>query len=72
MEGPSTIVDESPAEEAGGSDTTIARRVLRKIDMRLVPLLFFTYMLNFMDKTILSSAAVFGLTEDTVGGSYSR
>lgn len=72
MEGPSNIVDESPVEEGGGSDTTIARRVLRKIDMRLVPLLFFTYMLNFMDKTILSSAAVFGLTDDTVGGTYSR
>ena len=73
MEGPSTFVDESPAEEAGlagGSDTIIARRVLRKIDMRLVPLLFFTYMLNFLDKTILSSAAVFGLAEDTVGGTY--
>lgn len=71
MEGPSTIVDESPVE-AGDSDTTIARQVLRKIDTRLVPLLFFTYMLNFMDKTILSSAAVFGLTEDTVGCTYSR
>ncbi|KAK3685230.1 major facilitator superfamily transporter [Podospora appendiculata] len=43
----------------------IARRVLRKIDRRLIPLLFVTYMLNFMDKTILSSASVFGLQEDT-------
>ncbi|KAK3374248.1 major facilitator superfamily domain-containing protein [Lasiosphaeria ovina] len=39
--------------------------VLRKIDRRLIPLLFVTYMLNFMDKTILSSASVFGLPEDT-------
>ncbi|RKU45123.1 hypothetical protein DL546_003690 [Coniochaeta pulveracea] len=39
-------------------------RVLRKIDRRLIPLLFVTYMFNFMDKTILSSASVFGLRED--------
>jgi hypothetical protein len=49
-----------------GTDIAMAKRVLRKIDMRLMPLLFFTYMLNFMDKTILSSASVFGLSEDTV------
>ncbi|KAL4871509.1 hypothetical protein BDV12DRAFT_23487 [Aspergillus spectabilis] len=47
--------------------------VLRKIDRRLIPLLFTTYMLSFMDKTILSSASVFGLIDDThlVGQQYS-
>jgi hypothetical protein len=49
-----------------GADHVVGRRVLRKIDMRLVPLMFATYMLNFMDKTILSSASVFGLSDDTV------
>lgn len=49
-----------------GTDAAMAKSVLRKIDMRLIPLLFCTYMLNFMDKTILSSAAVFGLRDDTV------
>src|SRR3954453_563989 len=44
----------------------LAKRVLRKIDRRLIPLLFTTYMFNFMDKVILSSAAVFGLRHDTV------
>lgn len=48
-------------------DNNTAKRVLRKIDRRLVPLMFITYMLNFMDKTILSSASVFGLKDDTVG-----
>ncbi|KAF3041994.1 hypothetical protein E8E11_002249 [Didymella keratinophila] len=43
----------------------LAKRVLRKIDWRLIPLMFITYNLNFMDKTILSSASVFGLREDT-------
>lgn len=49
-----------------GVDAAVAKRILRKIDMRLIPLLFVTYMLNFMDKTILSSASVFGLQDDTV------
>jgi hypothetical protein len=48
------------------ADHVVGRRVLRKIDVRLVPLMFATYMLNFMDKTILSSASVFGLSDDTV------
>lgn len=46
--------------------TAVPSRVLRKVDRRLIPLLFTTYMLSFMDKTILSSASVFGLIEDTV------
>ncbi|KAE8149757.1 major facilitator superfamily domain-containing protein [Aspergillus avenaceus] len=65
----------TPALEAGGSssDGVNISRVLRKVDMRLIPLLFITYMFNFMDKAILSSASVFGLIEDThlVGQQYS-
>jgi hypothetical protein len=60
----------SPAEAASpvetGVDAAVARRVVRKIDRVIIPLLFVTYMLNFMDKVILSSAAVFGLRDDTV------
>lgn len=62
-EGGVVVVSESSGP---GVDDAMAKRVLRKIDMRLIPLLFVTYMLNFMDKTILSSASVFGLREDTV------
>lgn len=47
-------------------DSEAARRVLQKIDRTIIPLLFITYMLSFMDKIILSSAAVFGLREDNV------
>ena len=54
----------APEEDA---DILIAgKAVLRKIDRVIIPLLFLTYMLNFMDKVILSSAAVFGLVDDTV------
>ena len=38
--------------------------ILRKVDKRLLPLMFVTYMLAFSDKSILSSAAVFGLPQD--------
>ena len=50
-----------------GPSSSAARKVLKKIDRVIIPLLFVTYMLNFMDKTILSSAAVFGLRDDNVG-----
>ncbi|KAL7651490.1 hypothetical protein ACMYSQ_011204 [Aspergillus niger] len=63
----------SEAHDAPEESPVIASRVLRKVDRRLLPLLFVTYLLNFMDKTILSSASVFGLIEDThlVGQQYS-
>ena len=54
------------ALEANNDGAAMARRLLRKVDFRLIPLLFITNMLNFMDKTILSSASVFGLSNDTV------
>lgn len=59
----SSAPEQAALEQA---DHVVGRRVLRKIDVRLVPLMFATYMLNFMDKTILSSASVFGLSDDTV------
>ncbi|KAJ3895279.1 MFS general substrate transporter [Lentinula edodes] len=54
-------------------DAAVTRRVLRKIDWRLMPIMFITYNFNFIDKIILSSAAVFGLRTDThlVGQQYS-
>ncbi|KAH7318064.1 allantoate permease [Stachybotrys elegans] len=41
------------------------RRVLRKIDLRILPLILFVYCLQSLDKTTLSYASVFGLIEDT-------
>ncbi|PGG96724.1 splicing factor 1 [Blastomyces parvus] len=66
-----------PANAGNDGDMTYDRHladvVVRKIDRRLLPLLFVTYNFNFMDKIILSSASVFGLREDThlVGSQYS-
>lgn len=66
MANPDEAADVVVSESGHGVDVATAKRILRKIDMRLIPLLFVTYMLNFMDKTILSSASVFGLQDDTV------
>lgn len=41
------------------------KRVLRKIDLALLPILLCIYFLQSLDKTALSYAAVFGLIEDT-------
>ncbi|KAG7108120.1 putative transporter like protein [Verticillium longisporum] len=54
-----------PEEQRQHVDATMAKRVVRKIDRFIIPVLFVTYMFNFMDRTILSSASVFGLREDT-------
>lgn len=38
-------------------DDGMASRVLRKIDRNLIPVLFVTYMFNFMDKVLIPPAA---------------
>lgn len=70
------VVDEEIHDVSGELSPytqALAKRVLRKIDMRVLAIMFVTYNLNFMDKTILSSAAVFGLKDDNhlVGQQYS-
>ncbi|CUM65818.1 uncharacterized protein PRCAT00003467001 [Priceomyces carsonii] len=54
-------------------DKATDRRILRKIDLYLLPLICFLYACQFMDKTTNSYAAVMGLKEDfnMVGDMYS-
>ncbi|KAJ9157765.1 Major facilitator superfamily transporter allantoate [Pleurostoma richardsiae] len=40
------------------------KRILRKIDRHLLPLMIITYTLNFMDKNAMSYSANFGLIDD--------
>ncbi|KAK6457221.1 allantoate permease [Scheffersomyces xylosifermentans] len=42
----------------------IRRKVIRKVDMRIVPLLCITYTLQFLDKLSLNYAAAYSLKED--------
>jgi hypothetical protein len=66
-------VAEEETQDVSPYTIALAKRVVRKIDLRILVIMFVTYNLNFMDKTILSSAAVFGLEEDNhlVGNQYS-
>lgn len=49
------------------------KRVCRKIDMRVLPVILFVYFLQALDKSTLAYASVFGLIDDTglVGDQYS-
>ncbi|KAI1160859.1 MFS general substrate transporter [Nemania serpens] len=46
-------------------DPQEARQVLRKIDTHLLPLLMGTYFLQYLDKSSINSASVFGLKQGT-------
>ena len=50
------------------------KKLIRKIDMTIAPLLAAVYFLQFLDKTTLSYTAVMGIREDThlVGQDYSN
>ncbi|KAL2817901.1 putative MFS allantoate transporter [Aspergillus cavernicola] len=49
------------------------RRILRKIDMCLIPLLFFSYLFQYLDKQAMNYSAILGLRTDMhlVGQDYS-
>lgn len=57
------VTDIDPAE---------ARRVLRKIDWHIMPLLMATYCLQYLDKSSINFASVYGLKQGThlVGQDY--
>lgn len=54
-------------------DPAEVKRVLRKIDMRVIPVLFITYLLQYLDKNSINFASVYGLKKGThlVGQDYS-
>ncbi len=52
----------SPVDDA--VDTVEAKRIIRKIDFRLVPLLSFLYMLTFLDRVNIGNARLWNLEKD--------
>ncbi|KAG9198511.1 hypothetical protein G6514_009875 [Epicoccum nigrum] len=46
-------------------DPEEVKKTLRKIDTRIVPILFFTYLLQYLDKNGINYASAFGLQEGT-------
>ncbi|KAI9371704.1 major facilitator superfamily domain-containing protein [Aspergillus egyptiacus] len=55
---------EALGDEARPIDPEVERRVLRKIDLFLMPAMVIGYGLVYYDKAILGSAALFGMTSD--------
>ncbi|KAL8632432.1 hypothetical protein Q9189_001807 [Teloschistes chrysophthalmus] len=51
-------------EYAVNVDKVVQRRVLRKIDLFLIPLMWIGYGLVYYDKAILGGAVLFGMTKD--------
>lgn len=51
--------------DARDLDPAAARAVLRKIDLHILPLLMGTYMLQYLDKSSINFASVYGLEEGT-------
>lgn len=58
---------------SGPADPEVSKRILRKVDMYILPFLCITYALQFIDKTSLSYSSVYGLIDDNhlVGQQYS-
>lgn len=54
-------------------DPIEAKKVLRKVDIRILSLLMVTYFLQYLDKNCVNIASVYGLKKDThlVGQDYS-
>lgn len=53
-------------QHAGGNiSLTEAKKVLRKIDSRLIPILFLIYLLQYLDKNGINYASVYGLQKGT-------
>lgn len=46
-------------------DPAEAKRVLRKIDLRVLPVLFVIYFLQYLDKNGINYASVYGLEDGT-------
>ncbi|KAK4493727.1 hypothetical protein PRZ48_014912 [Zasmidium cellare] len=50
--------------EVGEADDIDEKRLVRKIDFMIVPLMFLCYLLQYLDKSLLNYAAVMGIRED--------
>lgn len=61
---PTIATSDLMGTEARPIDPEVERRVLRKIDMFLMPAMVIGYGLVYYDKAILGSAALFGITTD--------
>jgi len=60
-------VDAIPDPDAGKSDeerAALDKKLLRKLDLRLIPWLSFLYLISFLDRTNIGNAKVYGIEKD--------
>ncbi|KAH6991399.1 major facilitator superfamily domain-containing protein [Ilyonectria sp. MPI-CAGE-AT-0026] len=70
---PASIEPTNSVDIAEGDTLVEEAAVLKKIDLFVLPLLFVTYILQFLDKTSLGNTAILGVIQDTklVGQEFS-
>lgn len=59
-----STIDQSTKDILPISDTHEAKRITRKIDYRLLPILTLLYILSFIDRSNIGNAKVAGMNED--------
>jgi hypothetical protein len=67
-ESDTAFADTAALSPSNNLDEASIKLLVRKIDRRILPILFITFNFNFMDKIIFSNASVYGLTDDVVSG----
>jgi sugar phosphate permease len=62
---PSDTYEAYKNNQGADIDPAEAKQTLKKIDTRIVPILFFAYLLQYLDKNGINYASAFGLQEGT-------
>ncbi|KAK8115378.1 major facilitator superfamily domain-containing protein [Apiospora kogelbergensis] len=60
----SSVDDAAPDEQFHLVDAVAERRLLRKIDLTVYPILFIVYMMSFLDRINISNAKIQGMAKD--------
>lgn len=63
-------IEANDASEEVEEDPIEAKRVVRKIDMRIIPLLMFLYTLTFLDRVNIGNARLWNLERDLKMSGY--
>lgn len=58
-------VDGAPLGDLPGAEERTPTALLRKVDLRLMPIMLACYTLQFIDKVVLNYANIMGLQKDT-------
>lgn len=56
---------DAPLTDVGEIDPQTEKRIRRKFDLHIIPILFGIWLLAFLDRANIGNAAIAGLTEDT-------